>query len=43
MGTGVIHIIPEWLEFIFLTFCTGTVVCRLWVLDGAEEIAGVFG
>lgn len=27
-----IHIIPEWLELVSLTFCIGLLACRLWVL-----------
>ena len=28
--TSFIHIIPEWLELVTLTFCIGLLVCRLW-------------
>ncbi len=31
--TELLHAIPAWLELISLTFCIGTLVCRLWVLD----------
>ena len=32
-----IHIIPEWLELLCLTFCIGTLVCRLWVLENSTQ------
>jgi putative copper resistance protein D len=28
-----IHIVPEWLELVFLNFSIGVLVCRLWVLE----------
>ncbi len=31
------HVIPEWLELVSLVFCTGAIVCRLWVLSPAAE------
>ncbi|SRR6266704_3737004 len=31
--TACIHIIPEWLELVFLSFSIGALVCRLWVLE----------
>jgi putative copper resistance protein D len=30
--TSFIHIIPEWLELVSLTFCIGLLACRLWVI-----------
>ncbi|HET6421706.1 MAG TPA: CopD family protein [Geobacteraceae bacterium] len=32
-----IHILPTWLELLSLTFCTGILVCRLWVLLPSTE------
>jgi copper resistance protein D len=29
--TSFLHIIPEWIELVTLTFCIGLLVCRLWV------------
>jgi putative copper resistance protein D len=29
--TSFIHIIPDWLELVALTFCIGLLACRLWV------------
>ncbi len=31
------HVIPEWLELVSLVFCTGAIICRLWVLSPATE------
>ena len=31
--TACIHIVPEWLELVFLNFSIGVLVCRLWVLE----------
>ena len=31
--TEFLHVIPAWVELIFLTFCIGILVCHLWVLD----------
>lgn len=35
--TTFLHTIPEWFVLISLTFCIGTLVCRLWVLDDSSE------
>ena len=31
--TACIHMVPEWLELVFLNFSIGVLVCRLWVLE----------
>ena len=36
--TSVIHIIPEWLELVALTFSIGLIVCRLWVFTLAATL-----
>lgn len=33
-----VHCVPEWLEMLFLVFCVGSLVCRLWVLDGNDGL-----
>lgn len=33
-----IHVIPEWLEFVFLAYCIGTVICLLWVVDDRQDL-----
>jgi putative copper resistance protein D len=37
--TEFLHVIPAWLELIFLTLCIGTLVCRLWVFDAPAAAA----
>jgi copper resistance protein D len=33
-----LHIIPEWLELLFLTFSIGTLSCRLWEAHGEPAV-----
>jgi len=35
--TAFLHTIPEWFVLISLTFCIGTLVCRLWVLGASAD------
>ncbi len=39
MTETLIHIIPAWVELISLAFCTGALVCRLWVLEPSHTAA----
>lgn len=38
MDNSYLHTLPEWLEFIFLAYCVGTVLCKFWVVAGSQEL-----
>jgi copper resistance protein D len=35
--TTCIHLVPEWLELVFLNFSIGVLVCRLWLLEDLTD------
>lgn len=37
VALAVIDVISRWIELVSLVFLTGTVLCRLWVLDGQSK------
>ncbi len=35
----ILHIIPSWLELVFLAYCIGALACRLWVFPASANMA----